>query len=131
MSLIDLTDPNDSSVRGGLSNPDPVSWPAVLAGSPVNLTIDEFTSSEDVKNLFDLNPPPSFVGPFLVWGETDTAAGTLKLFLAPSTGDRSFPFATLDAFVVAVDGSGGASNGSGALIRSNKLPPNINWNLNP
>jgi hypothetical protein len=131
MSLIDLTDPNDASVRGGLSNPDPVRWSDVLAGSPVNLTVDEFTSSEDVHDLFDLSEPPSFSGPFLVWGETDTDAGTLSLFLAPQTGDRGFPFATLDGFVAAVNGSGGASSGSGTLSRSNKLPANISWNLNP
>jgi hypothetical protein len=131
MSLIDLTDPNDASARGGLSNPDPVVWSKVLAGSPINLTIDEFTSSEDVHDLFDLAEPPSFSGPFMVWGETDMTSGTLSLFLAPQTGDRSFPFASLDGFVAAVDGSGGATSGSGTLSRSKKLPPNISWNLNP
>jgi hypothetical protein len=131
VSLIDLTDPNDSSVRGGLSNPDPVVWSAVLAGTPVNLIIDEFTSSEDVHNLFDLSEPPSFSGPFLVWGETDQQVGTLNLFLAPSTGDRSFSFASLDGFVAAVDGSGGATSGSGKLTRSNKLPAVVSWTLNP
>ena len=131
MSLIDLMDPNNSSVRGGLSNPDPVLWSAVLTGSPVNLTIDELTSSEDVHNLFDLSEPPSFSGPFLVWGETDQQAGTLNLFLAPSTGDRTFPFASLDGFVAAVDGSRGATSGSGTLTRSNKLRAVISWTLNP
>src|SRR6266496_2143753 len=69
MAIILITDPNDSSVAGGLSNPDPVSWEQVLQGGFLNLTIDEFTSSEDVKNLFNLNPPPTFFGPFMVWGE--------------------------------------------------------------
>jgi hypothetical protein len=131
MSTIDLTDPNDASSRGGLSSPDPISWQAVLAGTPANFIIDEFTSSGEVKELFDLSPPPSFLGPFLVWGEIDTAARALALFLAPSTGDRSFPFATLDGFVSAVDGSGGALSGSGSLQRSNRLPPKITWTLNP
>lgn len=131
MSLIDLTDPNDASVRGGLSNPDPVNWNEVLAGGFINLTIDEFTSSEDVKILFNLEPPPSFSGPFLIWGEVDTTTGALNLFLAESTGDRSFPFATLDNFVQAIDGSGGPPSGTGTLSRSNKLPLSINWTLNP
>lgn len=92
MSLIDITDPKDSSVRGGLSNPDPIDWKQVIGGSAVNLTIDEFTSSGDVKELFNLNEPPSFSGPFLVWGELDADSDALSLFLATSTGDRTFPF---------------------------------------
>ncbi|MVN75600.1 hypothetical protein GO988_04605 [Hymenobacter sp. HMF4947] len=131
MSLLDLTDPNDSSVRGGLSNPDPISWSDVLAGSFLNLTIDEFTSSEDVATLFDLSAPPSFSGPYLVWGELAQDTGTLALYLATSTGDRDQPFAQLDGFTSAIDGSGGAASGSGSLSRSNKLPPAISWALNP
>jgi hypothetical protein len=130
MSLIDLVDPNDFSVSGGLSNPA-IFWPPVIAGSPANLTIDEFTSSEGVKNLFDPKLPPSFIGKFLVWGEADVAAGTLKLFLAPSTGDRSFPFATLDGVLAVVEGTGGASSGSGSSFRSNKPSPTVGWTLNP
>jgi len=104
MSFIDITDPNDPSVRGGLSNPDVIDWKEVLRGGFINLTIDEFTSSADADVLFNLNPPPSFSGPFLVWGEFDPEGDALRLFLATSTGDRSFPFATLDGFRSAVDG---------------------------
>jgi len=57
MATIIITDPNDSSLAGGLSNPDPVSWEQVLQGGFLNLTIDEFTSSEDVKNLFTFRTP--------------------------------------------------------------------------
>jgi hypothetical protein len=131
MSLIDISDPNDPSVVGGLSNPDPVLWVDVLAGNPSNLTLDEFTSSADVKTLFDLTEPPSFIGPFMVWGELDAEAGSLSLFLAPSTGDRTFPFATLDGFVDPDDSAGVATGGTGALTRSNTLPPAINWSRNP
>src|SRR5690349_19056035 len=131
MSLIDITDPNDASVRGGLSNPDPVMWAEVLAGGFVNLLIDEFTSSEDVTDLFNLTPPPSFSGPYMVWGELDQNTGALVLYLATSTGDRSSQFATLDTFRTAVDGSGGSPSGTGTLFRDNKLPPSINWTLNP
>ena len=131
MALLDLTDPNDSSVRGGLSNPDPLNWSEVLGGGFLNLTLDEYTSSEDVKTLFGLSPPPSFSGPYLVWGALDQDTGALALFLATATGDRSQPFARLDGFTAAIDGSGGPPLGSGALTRSNKLPPAISWALNP
>jgi hypothetical protein len=131
MSLLDLTDPADPSVRGGLSNPDPISWPDVLAGGFLNLTLDEFTSSEDVKTLFDLSPPPDFNGPFLVWGELDQPTGALALFLATATGERDQPFARLESFRPAIDGSGGAPTGAGSLARPGKLPPAINWALNP
>ncbi|MGI4832329.1 MAG: hypothetical protein ACRYFK_02610 [Janthinobacterium lividum] len=131
MALLDLTDPNDSAVRGGLSNPDPISWSEVLGGGFLNLTVDEYTSSEDVTTLFNLSPPPSFSGPYLVWGELDQDRGALALFLATSTGDRSQPFAQLDNFAPAIDGSGGAALGTGLLTRSKKLPTSINWALNP
>ena len=131
MALLDLTDPNDSSVRGGLSNPDPIAWNDVLGGGFLNLTLDEFTSSEDVATLFNLSPPPSFSGPYLVWGELDPDMEALVLFLATATGDRDQPFARLDSFAAAIDGSGGAACGTGSLTRSNKLPPTINWTLNP
>lgn len=131
MSLLDLTDPNDSSVRGGLSNPDPISWSDVLAGGFFNLTLDEFTSSEEVETLFDLSAPPSFSGPYLVWGELSQDSGALALFLATSTGDRTYPFAQLDGFTPAIDGSGGAASGTGSLTRSSKLPSAISWALNP
>ncbi len=131
MSLIDITDPNDASVRGGLSNPDPIVWADVIAGGFVNLLIDDFTSSEDVTTLFNLTPPPSFSGPYMVWGEFDQDTGALVLYLATSTGDRSYQFANLDSFMPAVDGSGGSPAGSGTLARNNKLPPSINWALNP
>ncbi len=122
MAIILITDPNDSSVAGGLSNPDPVSWEQVLQGGFLNLTIDEFTSSEDVKNLFNLNPPPTFFGPFMVWGEFDSDSGSLSLWLAPTTGDRDAQFAVLDNFK--------AGAGTGTLFRDNKLPPSINWAVN-
>ncbi|NML65450.1 hypothetical protein HHL22_09560 [Hymenobacter sp. RP-2-7] len=131
MALLDITDPNDSSVRGGLSNPDPLNWNEVVGGGFLNLTLDEYTSSEDVATLFDLSPPPSFNGPYLVWGELDQDTGALALFLATATGDRSQPFARLEGFRPAIDGSGGAAQGSGSLTRSSKLPPAIGWALNP
>lgn len=130
MSLIDITDPNDSTVRGGLSNPDPINWAGIVAGGFVNLLIDDFTSSEDVRSLFNLLPPPSFTGPFMVWGESDLNTGALLLYLATSTGDRTHQFAALDDFIFAIDGSGGAPSGTGTLFRNNKLPPSISWGLN-
>jgi hypothetical protein len=130
MSLLDLTDPNDSAVRGGLSNPDPINWSDISAGGFLNLTIDEFTSSEEVTTLFDLSPPPSFSGPYMVWGELAQDSGALTLFLATSTGERDQPFAQLDNFAQAISGAGDAI-GAGTLTRTNKLPPQINWALNP
>jgi hypothetical protein len=130
LSIIDITDPNDSSIRGGLSNPDPILWTDVLAGALFSLTIDEFTSSEDVKTLFNLEPPPSFLGPYMVWGEIDLDNGAILLYLATSTGDRTDQFATLDDFMFAIDGSGGTPFGTGTLYRNNKLPSSIDWVLN-
>jgi hypothetical protein len=49
MALIDLMNPNDSSMRGGLRNPDPVLWSAVLGGSPVNLGVCSTWSMLDEK----------------------------------------------------------------------------------
>lgn len=121
MATIIITDPNDPSVVGGLSAKDFVSWDQVLQGGFVNLTIDEFTSSEDLKNLFNLNPPPSFFDAPMVWGEFDSGSGALLLWLAETTGDRSNQFATLDNF--------SSGSGSGFLFRSNKLPPAITWSL--
>jgi hypothetical protein len=131
MSTITLADPNDTSVYGGMSNPDPIVWSAVAAGTQVNFTLDEYTSSEDVENLFNLTAPPDFLGPYMVWGQVDAQAGAMNLYLATTTGDSTYPFATLDGFVAAIDGSGGALTGSGTLTRSNKLPAAIQWTLNP
>jgi hypothetical protein len=54
VSLINLIEPNGSPARGGLSNPDPVVRSTALNRSPVNLLIDEFTSSEKLESPFDL-----------------------------------------------------------------------------
>jgi hypothetical protein len=127
--IIDITDPNDASVRGALSNRDPIDINDFLAGGFINLFIDEHTSSSDPKELFNLQPPPSFNDAFMVWGELDEN-GAVALFLAPTTGDRTFPFATLDGFKAAMNGSG-ATAGSGTLTRSNTLPPDVNWQVSP
>jgi hypothetical protein len=112
MATIIITDPNDPSVVGGLSDKD---------GGLVNFTIDEFTSSEDVKILFNLAPPPTFFDAPMVWGRLDPNIRALSLWLAETAGDETNPFARLDNF--------SSGSGSGSLFRSNKLPPAINWSL--
>ena len=136
-SLIQLTDPNDPqhALVGGMSNPDPVDWNSVLNGGPINLILDSVTSSGNLEDLFNLTAPPSFSGPYMVWGKLDDN-GTLNMFLATSTGDTSFPFAELSGFKdLIMSGGGGAppsgSGGSGNLDRTNQLPPVISWQLNP
>lgn len=125
--LLDITDPNDSSVRGTLSSPDA----GLTEEGFVNLIISDTVSSEDVKTLFDLTPPPSFNGPFMVWGELDQDSGALVLFLATTTGDRTHPFATLDGFRDVVESGAPSGSGSGTLSRSNKLPPDVSWQVSP
>ena len=127
--IIDLTDPQDAAVRGSMSSPDPINVDDVLNGAFFNLEISDTLSSEDVKQLFDLQPPPSFFGPFMVSAALDDT-GALQVYLSPATGDTTHPFATLDGFVSVVDGSE-ATAGSGSLTRSNKLPPDVSWGVRP
>jgi hypothetical protein len=71
----------------------------------------------------------------MVWGELRSdGSGTLNLFLATQTGDRSFPFAELSGFQAVVDpaqGGTGTGTGTGFLDRFAQLPPGINWQKNP
>ncbi len=126
--LLELTDPNDPAVRGSLINDDPIG-DEIFAGGTMNLFVDEHTSSHGPKELFDLSEPPSFFDRFMVWGRVDEN-GALLLFLSPTTGDPAHPFATLDEFKAAVQ-AGGAPTGTGTLSRSNKLPPQVNWQVSP
>jgi hypothetical protein len=56
--------------------------------------------------------------------------GALQMYLSPTTGDTSHPFATLDGFRDFVEGSGGA-RGQGSLARAKKLPSAVNWAVSP
>jgi hypothetical protein len=123
--LINLIDPNDETVRGSLVHPDPIVAADVLAGAFVVFQIAETASSHDVKELFNLMSPPSFPGPFQVWGESVAGTGMLVLFLAPEAGDRNFRFALLNEFRFPRPGD--VPTGTGQLFRHNKLPPNIRW----
>jgi hypothetical protein len=127
--IVDLTDPADATVRGSMSSPDPINFDDVLAGGFFNLELSNTLSSEDVATLFDLQPPPTFSGPFMVSAALDDT-GALTMFLSPTTGDTTHAFATLDGFRSFVDGSG-TTSGAGTLTRSNKLPPDINWGVSP
>lgn len=118
--LISITDPNDSAVVGQLFNADIIPE-AVLQGGQFSLFLSS-TGSDDNAVLFDLSEPPSFFGSHMVWGSIDEQ-GTLNLFLAPTTGDETHPFAQLQDFQELV--------GQGDLTRSNKLPPVIDWVVSP
>lgn len=118
--LISLTDPDNPTIVGELFNADIV-LDDVLQGAAFNLFFSS-TGSNDNAELFDLSEPPSFFGPHMIWGNVDQE-GVLNLFLAPTTGDETYPFAQLHNFQ---DLSGQAD-----LTRSNKLPPLVNWSISP
>ena len=127
--LIDLTDPNDTTVRGALYNPDPIDVDAVLGGAPITLMIGDAASSDDLDVLFDLSPPPSFFGGYQLVGELDGDA--LELYLSPDPDGRDHHFVRLEDFRGALDGSSGAVDGIGSLTRSNRLPSDVSWQLSP
>jgi hypothetical protein len=132
--LIRISDPNNPNVYGALYSPDPVYYPAIKAGRPFNLLISTVVASDDVENLFDLSPPPSFSGRYMVWGRFDSNTGILVTYLATTIGDRSYPFADFRDFKAAVEnGINGNESGSGSvyLNRPNALPINSNWDLSP
>jgi hypothetical protein len=115
--LIALTDPDNSDIFGELFNADLVLDDA-LQGTAFNLFFSS-TGSHDNTELFDLSEPPSFFGPHMVWGSVDQE-GTLNLFLAPTTGDATHPFAQLHNFQ--------NLSGQADLTRSNKLPSLVKFN---
>jgi hypothetical protein len=119
--LIQIMDPSDHGVVGELFNAD-VIINAILQGGQFDLFFSS-TGSDSNDVLFNLAEPPSFFGPPMVWGSVDQQ-GDLALFLSPTSGEASFPFATLR-------GIGGATSGTGELSRSNKLPPDIDWAVSP
>jgi hypothetical protein len=121
--LLHLTDQNDSSVKGVLDTREDFSLQNLLAGGQENFFIAPALCSDEPEVIFNLDPPPSFSDAFMVWGQIDDD-GTLNLFLAPQTGDASFPFAHLDGFR-----DGLSVGGTGTLVRSNTLPPDINWGV--
>lgn len=127
--IIDLTDPNDTSVRGSMSSPGEINAENVLNGGFFDLQLSDTLSSESVTELFDLSEPPSFHSAYMVTAALDDA-GALKMYLAPSTGDTAYAFAVLDDFRSFVDGSGGPSGG-GTLQRAKKLPSDISWSVRP
>lgn len=119
--IITFSDPNDAAILGELFNSDPLPDDA-LTGGTFNLFFSS-TGSDDNEILFDLSEPPSFFGPPMVSGSVDQQ-DTLNLFLSPTTGDSAHPFAQLPSF-------SGLAGGQGDLTRSNKLPPVIDWSVQP
>lgn len=118
--MISLIDPNDPTTVGELFNADIIS-DSVLQGGVFNLFFTS-TGSHDNTELFDLNEPPSFFGPPMVWGSIDQQ-GELNLYLAPTTGDKTYPFVQLHGFQ--------NLSGKGDLTRSNKLPQVVDWKVSP
>lgn len=127
---VQIIDPQDGSVKGVLDTREDFNLQNLLNGGQENFFISDTLSSEDPNVLFNLQPPPSFSDQPMVWGQLDKNGG-LDMFLALTTGDNSFPFAHLDVFRSAVDGSGGPPSGSGTLTRANKLPPSVGWGTAP
>lgn len=131
--LIHLTDIGSSSTKGVLDTRDASTARDLLNGGQANFFVAESLCSDDPDKIFDLSEPPSFSDAPMIWGELDRA-GTLNLFLAPTTGDRSFPFAQLDDFRTSLEmfvQGADSPGGSGNLTRSNALPPEIAWALSP
>jgi hypothetical protein len=123
-----LTNPADAGQFGSWFNPDAMDVAVMLGGAAVSLLHDS-TSSGSASDLYDLTPPPSFSGPPMTWGRIDPD-GALHLFLSATTGDESVPFATLDLFAAGLSGAGPAA-GAGTLLRSNQLPPTVQWGVSP
>jgi len=131
--LIHMTDSNNSSTKGVLDSRDSGAPQDLLSGGQHNFFIANALCSDKPEAIFDLLEPPSFSDEPMIWGQLDDD-GTLRLFLAPQTGDKSFPFAQLDNFRQSLElfAQGQDSpGGSGNLTRSNVLPPDINWGLSP
>ena len=126
--LVSLSDSQDGSVCGVWYNPDPIDIALAIAGTPFVLLVDD-TSSHAADDLYDLTPPPSFLGPVMIWGRVEDD-GVLSLFLADRAGDSSFPFASLAGFRNALAGHD-APVGAGMLHRARRLPPDISWSLMP
>lgn len=118
--LITLTDPDDPAVVGELFNADIV-VDAARQGGAFSLFFSS-TGSHDNAELFDLSEPPSFFGPPMVSARLDDE-DTLNLFLSPTTGDETHPFAQLHSFQELA--------GQGDLTRSNRLPPVVDWAVSP
>ena len=131
--LIHLTDSNNRSTKGVLDSRDAFAAQDLLNGGQHNFFIANSLCSDKPEVIFDLSAPPSFSDEPMNWGELDKD-GALHLFLSPTTGDKSFPFARLDDFrrslELFVQGLN-SPGGSGDLTRSNVLPPGINWGLSP
>jgi hypothetical protein len=147
MAVIRIIDPNNSpndqtnqsGTFGGLSNEQPILWPAILSGGLILLIIDESGSfnTAPVKDLFDLSEPPSFPNKFNVSGTLDGNTEVLSLFLSPTDGDTTFPFVDLQSFKATAqkgadtNGMVIAGGGSGTLFRPNTLPKDISWDIFP
>jgi hypothetical protein len=125
--LIHITDPNDSSVKGVLDTTEGFSLANLLAGGMENFFFANAASSAEPDVLFDLSSPPSFFDRPMLWGRLDQN-GALELFLSPTTGDATHPFARLDDFRAVLQGT---SAGTGSLFRSNVLPPQVDWGVSP
>jgi len=107
--LIQLVDQNDSSVKGVLDTREDFSLKNLLNGGQENFFIAPVLCSDKPEVIFNLEPPPSFSDAFMVWGQIDKD-GTLNLFLAPQTGDASFPFAHLEGFRDGLAAGGSKTN---------------------
>jgi hypothetical protein len=77
-----LADPKGDSVRGAWFSPDSIDIGAMISAGSLLVTFSEdATSSAGAEELYNLTPPPSFVGPVMIWGHIDPG-GELQLFLA-------------------------------------------------
>ena len=131
--LIHLTDSSNSSTKGVLDTRDSSAAQDLLSGGQHNFFIANALCSDRPEVIFDLSEPPSFSDEPMIWGQLDED-GSLGLFLAPQTGDKSFPFARLDDCRRSLELFAQGQNspgGSGNLTRSNVLPPGIDWGLSP
>ncbi len=135
MALWTISDPNNPQVNGIITNPTAIFWPSVIAGAFFDLQIGLVTGSDDDDVLFDLSDPPSFPNNIMVTCKLDANTGALNMWLAPTTGDTTFPFVRLNDFQSALTpfqpGVAPTGSGTGFLTRNNKLPPSVNWGLAP
>lgn len=122
-----LKDISDPSITGIWYSELAIDVGRLTAGGIVNL-FEDTTASDTADVLYNMTPPPEFIDRVMIWGRLDDN-GDLKLFLSPTTGDESFPFAALRGFTAALQGT--SYTGTGECYRPNRIGQAVSWEAQP
>lgn len=133
--VIYIYDTNHSDIYGQLYFPQNGHPTAahIQAGGRINMFIARYGSSEDPKNLFEINPP-EFSSEPMVWGALDNNTGIMTLYLARTTGDKTYPFVDLKGFksgIASFVKSKDTQDGACWLNRPKKVPIKCSWEIAP